>query len=111
MTQLFFLGFSVYLDVMKYDEADVLVFQEKFIEGVFMMKPPDNEGLTKWEMVADSRKSESEDESKDIEILATNSNINPSLDDDDGDDVFSTNINACVRCGADLGDMNRRQLK
>ena len=65
--------------------------------------------------VNSSRKSESVEESEDIEILPANSNINPSLDHGEGDDeaddeVFSMNMNACIRCAVDLGDMNPRQL-
>ena len=49
--------------------------------------------------------SESESESEDIGILPANSSL------DHGDDeVFCMNMNACVRCAVDLGDMNPRQL-
>ena len=49
--------------------------------------------------------SESESESEDIGILPANSSL------DHGDDeVFCMNVNACVRCAADLGEMNPRQL-
>ena len=56
--------------------------------------------------VDSNRKSEDDDDV--IGILSTDSNVNLSLDGDD--DVFCENENACVRCGADLGHMNPRQL-
>ena len=47
--------------------------------------------------------SDSESESEDIGILPANSSLGD-------DEVFSMNVNACVRCAADLGEMNPRQL-
>ena len=38
---------------MKYDDEDTLIFQEHFIDAVFLMRPPDNEGNTRWDMIAD----------------------------------------------------------